>query len=299
MVVRASVPLVPSVVGSPMPRRWRSRTGLDDISALVRAADEAYDASMEGATLQPSVGEAAAELDESWQALMSSLAMETHQAEQSMSKGVKVRIPGGAAGRSPRGRRASATTPRAGAPNPPPLPGSPRGGSERGGAAGGPSRTPLRPTSEAATIMHTFDAHTELRLCPEPNCSPRADATLTSSVASSSLFSSSVASPRPHTARPAAAQAALDALTRSPRHGLHGHSRQPVQACSSMVHAKTGFTRRPNFAGRPGTAAPNWILEARPPSAPWAPATQPVAMRISSFRAAQPIEPSSLSLIHI
>ena len=132
---------------------------------LRQMADEAFEQSMAGVAFniaQP--GGAAAELDQSWQALLSLITMDNalhEEQERNKSPRVKkIRIPAG--GQSPQraqtARARRRTDAAVGAPGPPP---------DANWWAPPKPPPPKRPISEGVTTMyHALDAHTELRLCP-------------------------------------------------------------------------------------------------------------------------------------
>ena len=183
----------------------------DEEERLRQMADAAFEQSMAGVALniaQP--GGAAAELDRSWQALLSLITMDSalhEEQERNKSPRVKqIRIPAG--GQSPQraqtARARRRTDAAVGAPGPPP---------DANWWAPPKPPPPKRPISEGVTTMyHALDAHTELRLCPFD------DATGSSGRGSQTMqHAAAPRTSRPQTAprafgRPAAAQAALDSL---------------------------------------------------------------------------------------
>jgi hypothetical protein len=320
MRVNALVPMGRREPGTDYDARRAVR---DEETALRQQAEEVLQASLANTSfVKPVPSSAAAELDETWHSLMSLLTMDQMYAEEQQGhekqRGVKVRLPGST---QKLGARAQTADAHRRSPRVPIVPTSSPGAKA---AAAGHITRHRRPTSERVTIMHTLDAHTELRLRAQGEEAVEADEGWGLGCGAVSVVSSSSggwgsgshadslchsprrnATPGAPLQRPAAAQAAIDAIgAKSTPGGRPG--RRPLTARPTLSSSRNGSRAAPvqsvvhAQAGVPPLRAPpraQQELQQRQPYKPlWPPPPPPspgdqVAMRISSFQQAQPRQP--------
>ena len=261
-LVRPSGDVPPPRPQSAIPNYARiARDQMAQQNELRAAADRLYQASLHGvvAAGTETTGDAAAELDESWQAMMALVAMDQAYADEQRQVKRSIHLPSSGC----RARTAEARSTCGGVR----LAGSPRAAPHDGGGGGATSGVRIKRgsavTSENVTMYNELDSHTELLFgdllaggaAMRSEHSAARDGSSVSCDAAQAMHSASgrashldlqpsdtrpgtgaLGSGRAGSARPRAAQAALDSRG-SARPVVSGHPRRPRTALARVVHA--------------------------------------------------------------